>query len=129
MTAESALTPEQINWLRTMHKRVARARGRAAEQQCYRCDAQARDWATVHGTGGSDIWADYVALCRSCHIRYDHDARWNEESQAKRRLTVGASIAAAWTPERRAAQSDRARELRRRIPTPQDPITGRFVSS
>jgi hypothetical protein len=32
---------------------------------------QARDWAQVHGTDGQDPWADYVALCRPHHRRYD----------------------------------------------------------
>lgn len=66
-------------------------------------------------------------MCRSCHIQYDYEARWNEESLARWRESASRGIAAAWTPERRADQSDYARETRRRHPTIQDPATGRFV--
>ena len=51
--------------------RVRKARGPAREQQCVRCPEQALDWATIHGETGKDPWADYVPLCRRCHIAYD----------------------------------------------------------
>jgi len=54
-----------------LHKRVSRARGPASAHQCVRCPAQAAHWATVHGETGTDIWADYVPMCVSCHRKYD----------------------------------------------------------
>ena len=111
-----------------MHKRLRRTRGRAAGYLCDGCcGSAAHDWAQVHGTSGHDIWRDYVPLCRSCHIRYDHDSRWNPESLAKWRASAGPAIAAAWTPERRAAQSEYAKRTRRQHPIVRDPVTGRIV--
>lgn len=58
------------------HARVRRRRGKASEHECVRCledgkHTQAKDWALVHGETGDDPWADYVALCHSCHMIYD----------------------------------------------------------
>lgn len=111
----------------TWHKRVRRARGKASAQQCVRCPAQAYDWAQVHTEDGTDIWADYVPLCRSCHIRYDRDARWNAESLAKWRAKAVPAIAAAWTPERREAIAASSRRARLADPHPRDSDTGRFL--
>lgn len=57
------------------HQRVRRERGKAACHPCASCDRQARDWAQIHTEDGNDAWADYVALCRPCHMYYDRDAR------------------------------------------------------
>ena len=70
------------------HQRVHAARGKAAAQKCARCaevgtDRPARDWATIHGETGDDPWADYVALCRSCHIAYDGHYVVSEATKAK----------------------------------------------
>ncbi len=118
--------PESLTWA-AKHQRLRKVRGRAAEHQCVKCPAQARDWAQIHTEDGTDPWADYVPLCRKCHLNYDYEAHWNEESLAKWRTSAGPAIAAAWTPERRAAQSRYAQETRRRHPNIQDPSTGRIV--
>lgn len=88
------------------------------------CQGQAREWAQIHGTSGLDFLNDYVPLCRSCHIRYDSDARLNPDSRSRwlagtaaawtdeRRTEQGRKTAREWTPERRAEHSDRIRELR-----------------
>jgi hypothetical protein len=70
---------------------MRRVRGRAADQLCARCAEDgtgkpARDWATVHGESGEDPWADYVPLCRACHIAYDgsgHRVPHTASSRAK----------------------------------------------
>jgi hypothetical protein len=51
----------------------------------------------IHGADGYDPWADYVPLCRSCHLLYDHDARYAPEKQAERI----ARTMWYWTPENR----------------------------
>jgi hypothetical protein len=109
------------------HKRLRKARGKASAHQCVKCDNAALDWAQVHTEDGTDPWADYVPMCRSCHLGYDYDARWSEEPLAKWRAAAGLAIAAAWTPERRAAISQVAREDRLADPHPRDALTGRFV--
>jgi hypothetical protein len=54
-----------------MHRKVSRLRGTARGHLCVRCDRQAHVWAQVHTESGLDPWADYIALCRSCHCIYD----------------------------------------------------------
>jgi hypothetical protein len=110
------------------HKRLRKTRGKASDHQCARCDNAARDWAQVHAENGEDPWADYVPLCRSCHVRYDHDARWNKESLARWRATAGPSIAAAWTRERRAAIGQLAGQNRLANPQLRDMATGQFAA-
>ena len=104
------------------HKRLHQARGPARLKLCVRhletgVSTPARDWACIHGEDGMNIWADYVSLCRSCHIRYDREARWNPESQARFRASIASVPRKPWTPERRAAQANRSRDAR----------TGRFT--
>lgn len=107
------------------HKRLRRVCGSAARHLCEGgCQGRARDWAQIHGTSGLDFLADYVPLCRSCHIQYDSDARLNMDSRSRwlagtsaawtdeRRAERGRETARRWTPERRAEHSDRIRELR-----------------
>lgn len=53
------------------HARIYQLRGKASSYSCARCPAQAAEWAQIHTEDGSDPWADYVALCRSCHKTYD----------------------------------------------------------
>lgn len=55
----------------TLHYRVYRARGRAADQICDHCGNPAKEWATVHNTDGLDPMTDYIPLCRKCHLAYD----------------------------------------------------------
>lgn len=107
------------------HKRLRQARGSATRHLCEGgCQRQAREWAQIHGTSGLDFFADYMPLCRSCHIRYDSDARLNSDSQLRRLAGVKAAwtdkrraersrqMAERWTPERRAEHSARMREIR-----------------
>lgn len=53
-----------------MHERVRITRGPASNYTCEDCDDEARDWAQLHDTSGTDE-SDYVPLCRSCHLGYD----------------------------------------------------------
>jgi hypothetical protein len=51
---------------------------------------RARDWAQVHGTDGTDVWADYVPMCRKHHIAYDgsgHRMEHTEGARAKMRVS------------------------------------------
>lgn len=87
-----------------LHRRVRRLRGKAAGHACVKhaemeVTKPARDWAQIHGTDGKDPWADYVPLCKSCHVRYDQTA----ETRVK--------LSRAMTPERRAASSVRMKRL------------------
>jgi hypothetical protein len=59
---------------RTRHARVATARGRAKTHLCAGCCGRAAaQWAQIHGTDGKDT-ANYVPLCRKCHIEYDWES-------------------------------------------------------
>lgn len=72
------------------HLYVATVRGRAAEQLCAHCTRPADHWAydhadpdplTEHRDGHSVSYsadpAHYIALCRSCHTRFDRRDRGN----------------------------------------------------
>ena len=94
--------PENSNWrggeagYAALHYRVRNARGKATGHQCVRCPRPARDWAQVHTEDGTDIWADYVPMCRSCHMAYDRDSRpWlyapSLEQEAKRKAAAAAA--------------------------------------
>jgi hypothetical protein len=91
------------------HRLLREVRGPASAHLCVRHQerrrrVQAADWARIHTEDGADIWADYVPLCRSCHMRYDRDARpWLYAPTAAMLAKRAAGISAAWTPERRAA--------------------------
>lgn len=67
-----------------VHQRLNRIRGSATAQQCVRCPSQARDWAQVHTEDGSDIWSDYVPLCRRCHHTYDERGKCVAASNRRR---------------------------------------------
>ncbi len=76
------------------HHRVRDQRGKASDQSCWDCAEQAHDWATIHGHDGSDVWYDYMPLCRRCHAIYDeigHSLRLTETDtyEIKRLLTQG----------------------------------------
>ena len=82
-----------------LHRRVRETRGNAAEHACARCGKRAREWAQIHGTDGLDIQLDYAPLCVSCHRQYDDSP---ERRQA---------LSQSWTPERRAALSERTKQM------------------
>lgn len=63
--------PDREVTYRTLHQRVAKERGKAAEYSCRDCNNPAAQWATVHGTDGTDPYEHYVPLCLSCHNVYD----------------------------------------------------------
>lgn len=64
-----------------VHRRVLVAKGRAAEQSCSKCNAQAAQWAYTNddpdelfderGLRYSLDLTRYVPMCHSCHIRFD----------------------------------------------------------
>ena len=81
-------------------------------------------WVLMPGTGG---WDDHMPLCRSCHVKYDYDARYTGKPLEKWRASAGPAIAAAWTVKRRQRQSERVKRLRKIMPTKHDPVTGRFM--
>jgi hypothetical protein len=78
------------------HKRVYRERGKAASFSCVKHaelgqEVQARDWAQIHETDGEDPWADYIPLCRSCHLKYDDrpgaiEETWRDRGESGARL-------------------------------------------
>jgi hypothetical protein len=69
------------DWMkyRGIHSRLTRGRGKAADQECFECGAQALDWALkadLHIPGEKQIsmnLEDYEPLCRRCHIHRDAD--------------------------------------------------------
>ena len=67
---------------RTMHERVQKARGKAAEYQCARCPAQAADWAWIHGLDRGDV-TSYTPMCTSCHMKYDIGAERHWKNRRK----------------------------------------------
>jgi hypothetical protein len=52
------------------HTRLRRTRGSASGYLC-ECGSQAKEWATIHGCDGSDIWNHYIPACFRCHKEYD----------------------------------------------------------
>jgi hypothetical protein len=87
-----------------LHRRVRTRRGKASGHPCVKhaeigVTKPARDWAQIHGTDGLDLWADYVPLCKSCHVRYD----FTPETRV--------ALSRAMTPEHRAASSARMKRL------------------
>ena len=65
----------------SLHNRLDYQRGRATTHDCEVCGAPARQWALSHeaeevvaderGRRYSLTLSDYLAMCQSCHIRYD----------------------------------------------------------
>lgn len=81
------------NWVgdqithKAMHTRVIRARGTASSHRCFfhaerEEKVPARDWAQLHETTGLNI-ADYIPLCRTCHIRFDDAAGFRPSSRRR----------------------------------------------
>lgn len=87
--------PASPNWAgdkitrKAAHTRVTQVRGAARTHDCFfhaeRGDqVPALDWAMIHETEGLEV-TDYIPLCRSCHLRYDEDARSPQRSAAGRK--------------------------------------------
>jgi hypothetical protein len=120
----STLGNDEITY-QALHRRIRKLRGHASGHTCVDCPEPALDWSQVHGTDGTDLEKDFEPRCRSCHVRYDADARLNEESQRRwkagveahwtpeRRAARGKQTAGAWTAERKKAHGKRIRELAR----------------
>jgi hypothetical protein len=81
---------------RRNHHRVRTARGKASLHTCFHaCGSDARDWAQLHGSDGTDPQKHFVPLCRPCHISYDgHQTNGGNSSEARaaRRRGKKASI-------------------------------------
>jgi hypothetical protein len=101
-----------------LHDRVRRVRGKASAHPCEHCgDQEARhEWATIHGHGGQDPYADYISLCRKCHVVYDDLAgavskamtgRINGPHSVETKQKMSARQHAYWyskTPDERSAE-------------------------
>lgn len=61
------------------HYHMRKANGKARDYYCQHCDGPAEQWAQVHDSSGWDPENDYLALCRSCHRKYD----MTDETKAK----------------------------------------------
>ena len=76
-----------------LHRRVYVKRGKASQYGCEHCkrhDPGIRyEWATVHGTDGTDPFAHYISLCVACHRLYDL-AKLTLEDREQIRLRVEA---------------------------------------
>jgi hypothetical protein len=71
---------DQVGY-QALHCRIRKARGKASQHKCSaECGRQAYDWAQIHTESGFDVWADYVPLCRRCHIAYDRRGKSNRPS-------------------------------------------------
>lgn len=79
------------------HYRVRKVRGNAAGHVCVGCSGQAREWAQIHDTDGTDPLTHYQPMCSGCHKRYDDIA---ERAAAKNR-------GRGHSPQRKAQQSER----------------------
>jgi hypothetical protein len=82
--------------------RLRRRRGNASQHPCASCDGPAREWAKVHGTDGTGIWADYIPLCSKCHRRYDGNGNRTARSAETRARQSAAMTGKRWSAERRA---------------------------
>jgi hypothetical protein len=77
---------------RAAHARIASSLGKATDHACVRCSQPAAEWAYAHDdpdeiTALHRVWgkartvrysvnpSHYQPMCRSCHIRFDHESR------------------------------------------------------
>jgi hypothetical protein len=80
-----------------LHNRVYRRRGKAADHGCERCgrkgDGARYEWATVHGTDGTDPYAHYISMCVPCHRLYDvAKLTLSDREDIRRRVLAGESM-------------------------------------
>lgn len=79
-----------------LHRRLYRARGRAAEHPCVDCGKRARDWSYKHGDpnektqviGGETVpyslnLDQYEPRCRACHMKFDRRIPFGKSRQPK----------------------------------------------
>lgn len=76
-------------------------------------DKQARDWARLHDRDGEDIHADYIPLCRPCHIAYDGSGHRVPHSEETKALLSARNTGYRHTPE--AVEKIRAASLSREV--------------
>lgn len=112
---------EELTYL-ARHLRVHRVRGKARDQLCVKCGKQARHWAQLHGTDGTDIHGHYQPMCVSCHFAYDGNqekaaaasrGRVFTTEQRKQRSEIMLRYNASLTPEQRSENTLKAWETRR----------------
>ena len=84
------------------HYRVYRKYGKAKDYLCDHCDGDARHWAHIHGTDGSNPDTDFMPLCISCHRIYDYT---DEHRANVSKGMMGVGKGRKRTPEQRAALS------------------------
>jgi hypothetical protein len=90
----------------TQMKRCWKARGKAKLQDCLHCSENgikkpAFDWAHIHGKSGLDVWADFIPLCRSCHMTYDGHGRKAARTRKRRGTNRGGNVTRApWSAAR-----------------------------
>lgn len=82
------------------HRRVRAERGRAGDRSRSECGEPARHWAWIHDTDPNDV-QNYLAMCQSCHFRYDEVAARGRESMGSERRREAAMK--AWETKRRKA--------------------------
>src|SRR6266568_2762166 len=83
----SLMTPEY----QRQHKAVRKQYGKASLYNCEECESKsAFDWSWIHDTDRNDV-ENYRALCKRCHVRYDHESMSREqtpEANEKRRQAL-----------------------------------------
>jgi len=82
--AHTNYKPAERNLGHYQRMQCVKNRGKANEYLCAKCDRKAKDWAHIHGESGDDPWADFVPLCRRCHMQYDgHNQKGGNSSEAR----------------------------------------------
>jgi hypothetical protein len=103
------------------HVKVRDARGPAWQHTCEHCGSPANHWATIHETTGESP-EDYMALCWSCHAKYDDfagrlpDNTGSKRSAESRELMSKVALERFKNPEAREKMRKAAllREARKR---------------
>jgi len=96
-------------------RQVKKMWGPASNYQCLLCFDPAAGWAWLHRTHPPDDPEGFAAMCRRDHDDYDDVAEQQRLiwADSERRTAHSEIMRKLWTPERRAAQSERARQWSR----------------
>ena len=100
------------------HYYVKRERGPASDFRCWKCPHRANDWAKIQGDG-TDVWADYLPMCHSCHMTYDLGGR---PRSAEARAAISAGKRGRPTHRKTQDEKDRISATLKGRPSP---MTGR----